>query len=94
MDSARIGKIMKAKQYAQEPERIQIHDLSLTFQGTHSTHKITFHDGQWQCDCDFFLRRGFCSHTMAIERVFDGMLVEPEEELEEVHSDVMAKVPA
>ncbi len=84
MDSAMIGKIMKSKQYAQDPERFEIHDLELLFKGDHTTHKITFHEGKWHCDCDFFQQRGVCAHTMAVERRMEGMLVEPENEETEV----------
>ncbi len=35
MDSAMIGKIMKANQYAQEPERVHIRSLRAEFNGNH-----------------------------------------------------------
>ena len=69
MDSGMIGKIQKSKQYAEEPERIKINTLSVTFQGQNNSHLVTFNDGKWQCDCDFFQTRERCSHTMALERI-------------------------
>lgn len=69
MDSGMIGKIQKSKLYAEEPERIKINSLSVTFQGQNNGHQVTFDDGNWQCDCDFFQSRGRCSHTMALERI-------------------------
>jgi len=69
MDSGMIGKIQKSKQYASEPERIKINSLSVTFQGQNNGHKVTFQDGKWHCDCDFFQTRERCSHTMALERI-------------------------
>ena len=69
MDSGMIGKIQKSKQYADERERIQINSLSVTFQGQNNTHKVSFQDGKWICDCDFFQTRDRCSHTMALERI-------------------------
>ncbi len=69
MDSGMIGKIQKSKQYADERERIQINSLSVTFQGQNNAHKVSFQDGKWLCDCDFFQTRDRCSHTMALERI-------------------------
>ena len=69
MDSGMIGKIQKSKQYAGERERIQINSLSITFQGQNNAHQISFQDGKWLCDCDFFQTRERCSHTMALERI-------------------------
>lgn len=75
MDSAMIGKIEKAKRYAEEREqRIAFQDFQVTVQGNHSPHQVTFDHGQWACDCQFFAARGVCSHTMALERVLEGML--------------------
>ena len=69
MDSGMIGKIQKSKQYASERERIKIYNLSVTFQGHNNAHQVSFQDGKWQCDCDFFQTRERCSHTMALERI-------------------------
>jgi hypothetical protein len=69
MDSGMIGKIQKSKQYAKERDRILINTLSVTFQGKNNAHEVSFEDGEWQCDCDFFKTRGRCSHTMALERI-------------------------
>ncbi|MEE8355964.1 MAG: SWIM zinc finger family protein [Anaerolineales bacterium] len=69
MDSGMIGKIQKSKQYAGERERIQINSLSITFQGHNNAHQVSFQDGKWLCDCDFFQTRDRCSHTMALERI-------------------------
>ena len=46
MDSGMIGKIQKAKFYAEEPERIRFEQFRATFQGTNSHHKISFEQGQ------------------------------------------------
>jgi len=76
MDYGMIGKIEKAKRYAEEPDRINIEALTVTFDGANNPHTVYFNDGVWQCDCDFFQTRGRCSHTMALEMVFEGMLPE------------------
>lgn len=75
MDSAMIGKIMKAKRYADERyERLQFRRFEVIFKGDHRDHLIQYDEGDWSCTCDFFKQRGVCSHTMAMERVLNGML--------------------
>jgi hypothetical protein len=74
MDSGMIGKIQKAKRYAQEPERIQFEQFGVTFQGNHDTYTVTYEGGRWQCGCRFFASRGVCSHTMTLERLLGPML--------------------
>jgi len=74
MDSSMIGKIVKAKQYAEEPERISINGLRATVRGKHSDHVVTYSEQGWGCTCGFFRQRGVCSHTMAMERILEGMV--------------------
>jgi hypothetical protein len=78
MDSATIAKISKAREYAQEPERITFTSFQVVFQGKHQTYSLAFDRGIWRCECDFFGQRGFCSHTMALEKVITkaGMLLQ------------------
>jgi hypothetical protein len=76
MDYGMIGKIQKAKRYAEEPQRIRLESFSATFDGENNPHTVRFDQGQWQCDCDFFLTRNVCSHTMALERILVKMLPE------------------
>jgi hypothetical protein len=45
-----------------------------TFDGDNNPHTVEFGSQGWKCDCDFFQRRGVCSHTMALERVLERML--------------------
>ena len=77
MDYGMIGKIEKAKRYAEERERISIEQFRATFEGENNPHTVEFIDGQWRCDCNFFFSRGVCSHTMALERILEGMLRTP-----------------
>lgn len=84
MDSAMISKIMKAKRYASERERMRFETFSVVFTGNHRDHRVTYDNGIWNCTCDFFSQRGVCSHTMAMEKVLEGMLpvpVDPEVEI-------------
>ncbi|NPA91182.1 MAG: SWIM zinc finger family protein [Chloroflexi bacterium] len=74
MDSAMISKIQKAKQYAQERDRIQFDTFSVTFQGNHNTYTVTYDHGNWSCTCRFFAQRGICSHTMALEHILQNMI--------------------
>lgn len=74
MDSAMIGKIMKAKQYAQERDRMQFESFQVRFRGNHDSYLVSYHDGVWNCTCHFFSQRGVCSHTMALERVLENMV--------------------
>jgi hypothetical protein len=74
MDYGMIGKIEKAKRYAEERERIRVESFRATFDGDNNPHSVEFSGGTWKCDCDFFLRRGVCSHTMALERILERML--------------------
>ncbi len=74
MNSGLIGKIEKARRYAQERNRIHIDQLHLRFEGENDAHEVELRDGHWRCTCDFFAGWDTCSHTMALERVLDGML--------------------
>ncbi len=74
MDSGMIGKIKKANEYAQELDRMELSSLEVSFRGTNNMHDISYEDGKWACDCDFFQTRGYCSHTMALEKVLEGLL--------------------
>jgi hypothetical protein len=35
-----------------------------------------FEDATWQCNCEFFVTHSTCSHTMALERILEGMIPE------------------
>ena len=74
MDSGMIGKIQKAKRYAQEKERVRFDRFEVTFRGDHNVHHVSYEDGEWRCTCNFFARRGVCSHTMALERILGEMV--------------------
>ena len=80
MDYGMIGKIEKAKRYAEQRDRIRIDALAVTFDGENNPHTVQLKDGNWQCDCDFFQTRGRCSHTMALEMILEDMIPQPVEE--------------
>ncbi len=79
MLSSMIGKIEKAKRYAQETDRVTFSEFSVQFRGEHDTYTTDYKGGKWHCSCHFFSGWGLCSHTMALERILRNML--PEEAL-------------
>lgn len=79
MQSSLIGKIEKAKLYAQERNRVTFSEFSVKFRGENDTYDVGYRDNKWYCSCNFFSNWGTCSHTMALERIMDSML--PEEAL-------------
>lgn len=76
MDYGIIGKIEKAKRYAQERDRFRFDQFNVTFNGDNNDHQVTFDQGEFHCDCEYFLLRHRCSHTMALEQVLEKMLPE------------------
>ncbi len=71
-----IGKIEKAKRYAQERERFHFESLTVRIDGENNAHVVTLKDGKLFCDCSFYHSHGTCSHTMALEQILEGMLPE------------------
>lgn len=75
MDYGMIGKIEKSKIYAEErATRIDFESFQARLVGDNSSHVVTYDQGTWTCDCGFFSSRGYCSHTMAMERVLENMV--------------------
>ena len=77
MNSSVIGKIEKARRYALERERMHFTAISVDFHGENGDHKVSLADDKWSCSCDFFPAFGACAHTMALDRVLEGMLPSP-----------------
>lgn len=75
MDSSLISKVEKAIRYAQERDRIHFAKFNVKLQGDNGDHEISYEDGVWNCNCDYFGAHRVCSHTMAMERVLSGMIV-------------------
>ena len=79
MDYGLIGKIEKAKRYAEEHKRFRFNSFDITFHGDNNDHHVTF-DGAFHCDCEFFLTHQRCAHTMALEdHLLKGMLPESQQ---------------
>jgi hypothetical protein len=76
MDSGLIGKIDKAKRYAEQRERFRFDKFEVAFRGDNSNHCVKFDNGIFKCDCDFFLTHNRCGHSMALEILLKDMLPE------------------
>jgi hypothetical protein len=87
MQSSLIGKIEKAKRYAQETDRITFSEFSVKFRGEHDTYTTSLKEGKWQCTCTFFSNWKICSHTMAMEKILGNML--PKESLSNLNISSM-----
>jgi len=74
MRSSLIGKIEKAKRYAQEPDRVTLSGLTADFRGDNNNYKLSYADGKWQCNCHFFSQWETCSHTMALQQMLANVL--------------------
>ena len=74
MQSSLIGKIEKAKRYAQETDRVTFRELSVGFRGGNGDYDVNFKDGKWHCTCSFFSKWALCCHTMAMEKILEKML--------------------
>lgn len=74
MNSSLIGKILKAKRYEQEPDRVVFQSLKATFKGEHDTYEVSLDGEDWHCSCNFFGGWHTCSHVMAMQRMLAPML--------------------
>jgi len=74
MRSSLIGKIEKAKRYAQEPGRVTLSGLTAVFHGENDDHKLSYANGKWHCTCHFFSQWETCSHIMALQQILGNML--------------------
>lgn len=74
MQSSLIGKIEKAKRYAEERDRIKFAELTVNFRGDNDEHVIALKQNRWACSCHHFASEGICSHTMALQRILGEML--------------------
>lgn len=76
MDSGLIGKVEKAKRYAEDRHRFHFNKFELDFQGDNSEHHVTYNRGVFNCDCEFFITHLRCGHSMALEILLKDMIVE------------------
>ena len=69
MDTGLVSRIIKARQYAQERERIEFTHFAATFKGEHNTYQVNYDQSHWHCTCEEAVRTGVCSHIMALEKI-------------------------
>ncbi len=81
MDSGLVRKAEKAKDYAVQPDRVKFTRYDAEFRGDNGDHTISYEAGRWDCSCEFFAGHGTCSHTMAMQMMFEGMVFEEERAL-------------
>ncbi len=79
MNYSMIGKIEKAKRYAEDRRRFTFHKFEVTFRGDNNDHHVTYEHGKFTCDCEFFIANQRCAHTMALELLLKNMLPETEQ---------------
>ncbi len=74
MDYGMIGKIEKAKRYAEERDRITFNSLTVEFRGDNNNYVVTLGPDGWDCTCPGFRSHGICPHIMCLERSLKPML--------------------
>lgn len=77
MYSSVIGKIEKARRYAEEKGRVTFNSFVAEFKGENDDHQLEYQDGKLDCSCLFFTGHSFCSHSMALQRILGDMLPVP-----------------
>ena len=76
MNYGMIGKVEKAKRYAEDRHCFRFNKFDLTFHGDNSDHHVSFDNGLFNCDCEFFLTHKRCGHSMALEILLKDMVPE------------------
>jgi len=74
MDYGMIGKIEKAKRYAQERNRFHFKSMQVVVDGDNNAHTVTYDHGVWQCDCTFLPRAAAACIPWRLETILEGML--------------------
>lgn len=69
-----VSDVDKASRYAKEPARVRFLAFEAQFEGDHNTYHISYDNGKWECDNPYFQTHRICSHTMAMERLLNGMV--------------------
>lgn len=74
MYSSVIGKVEKARMYSEEKGRVNFKSFVAEFNGENDDHRLEYNGENLTCSCLFFAGHDFCSHSMAIQRILEGML--------------------
>ena len=79
MDYGMIGKLDKAKRYAEERKRFLFNRFDVIFRGDNNDHNVNYENGIFRCDCEFFITHKRCSHTMALEILLKDTILVPQQ---------------
>ncbi len=79
MDYGMIGKLEKAKRYAEDRKRFHFNKFDVTFHGDNNDHNVSYENGMFQCDCEFFITHKRCGHSMALEILLKDMIAVTEQ---------------
>jgi len=92
--SSNIGKVEKAKRYAEERSRFTFTEFVVKMRGDNSEHIISYKDDKFFSEGPFFKKHGYSAHTMAMEKVLVDMIASPAEsdELFTMDSSYVSKV--
>lgn len=74
MDYGMIGKIEKARRYAEERDRITFNSLAVEFTGEHGIYEVLLNNEGWASNSPSFQAHGIDVHIMALERLLGPML--------------------
>ena len=74
MDYSLIGKIQKAKEYAEDPSRVTFNSFTVEFRGDNDTYIISLGPDGWQSSDRGFQTYGISPQVMSMERMFGPML--------------------
>jgi len=74
MDTSMINKIQKAKELAEQPEKITFHTLDIKFDGDNDSYNLSLSAEGWSCSCPGFQKYNICPHIMTVEKLFKPML--------------------
>ncbi len=74
MDYSMIGKIQKAKEYAEKPDRVTFNSFVLKFRGSNNDYQMSLNAEGWHCSCPGFEKYSICPHIMTMERLLSPML--------------------
>jgi hypothetical protein len=64
----------KADEYAAQPVRFQLEEITLRMRSSHGIRRIKYSDSKWSCTCQFFQDTMTCSHIMAAQKLFSTFL--------------------
>ncbi len=71
-----IDEQLEQEAFAQELDEVEeaFEESEIDDSDDASDDEVALEDDSWRCTCDFFVGWGACAHTMALERILEGML--------------------